>query len=54
MEGAARAGGFLINAPAPDVIRLAPPLILTEEQAGDFVAALPGFLDAAAQTEEQS
>ncbi|WLP90554.1 acetylornithine transaminase [Gordonia sp. NB41Y] len=54
VEGAARAGGFLINAPAPDVIRLAPPLILTEEQAGDFVAALPGFLDAAAQTEEQS
>ncbi|MGW0035895.1 acetylornithine transaminase [Gordonia sp. NPDC003376] len=48
VESAARAGGFLVNAPAPDVIRLAPPLILTEQQAGDFVAALPGFLDAAA------
>ncbi|MEP9417548.1 acetylornithine transaminase [Gordonia sp. VNQ95] len=47
-EAAARDGGYLINAPAPEVLRLAPPLILTEEQGADFVAALPGFLDIAA------
>ncbi|WP_043451501.1 acetylornithine transaminase [Jongsikchunia kroppenstedtii] len=44
---AARNAGFLINAPAPDVLRLAPPLILTQEQADGFVAALPAILDAA-------
>ena len=46
-EAGARAAGFLINAPAPDVLRLAPPLIITEAQADSFVAALPGILDAA-------
>src|SRR6195952_3718942 len=45
---AAMAAGFIINAPAPDVLRLAPPLILTTEQADSFVAALPGILDTAA------
>jgi acetylornithine aminotransferase len=39
--------GFLTNAAAPDVLRLAPPLIVTTEQADRFVAALPGILDAA-------
>ena len=52
VESTARDNGFLINAPAPDVLRLAPPLILTEDQAGDFVAALPQILDAA--TDERS
>ncbi len=45
---AAMEAGFIINAPAPDVLRLAPPLILTTEQADSFVAALPAILDAAA------
>ncbi|MFG1783961.1 acetylornithine transaminase [Rhodococcus oryzae] len=45
VEAAARDAGFLVNAPAPGVIRLAPPLILTEEQANGFVAALPAILD---------
>ncbi|MEE2032213.1 acetylornithine transaminase [Rhodococcus chondri] len=49
VETAAREAGFLVNAAAPDVIRLAPPLILTEEQAGGFVTALPGILDTANQ-----
>ena len=31
----------------PDRVRLAPPLVLTEAQAGEFLAALPAFLDAA-------
>jgi acetylornithine aminotransferase len=44
---AAREAGFIINAPAPDVLRLAPPLILTTEQADSFIIALPGILDAA-------
>ncbi|MFE0751315.1 acetylornithine transaminase [Gordonia sp. NPDC058843] len=48
VEAAARDAGYLINAPAPDVLRLAPPLILTEEQGQDFVRALPGLLDTAA------
>ncbi len=46
-EAAARAAGFLVNAPGPDVLRLAPPLIITEAQVDSFVAALPGILDAA-------
>lgn len=47
-ETAAREAGFLVNAAAPDVIRLAPPLIVTEAQLDTFVAALPGILDKAA------
>ena len=45
---AARAG-FLTNAAAPDVLRLAPPLVLTTAQADSFVVALPGILDAATE-----
>ncbi|MET0864608.1 MAG: acetylornithine transaminase [Nakamurella sp.] len=44
---AAREAGFIVNAPAPEVIRLAPPLILTEDQADSFVTALPAILDSA-------
>ena len=47
VETAAREAGFLVNAAAPDVIRLAPPLIITEAQIQDFLAALPAILDAA-------
>jgi acetylornithine aminotransferase len=39
--------GFIINDCAPDRIRLAPPLVLTEEQAASFVAAWPEILDVA-------
>ncbi|MGA9488905.1 MAG: acetylornithine transaminase [Mycobacterium sp.] len=46
-EAAARAAGFLVNTPAPDVIRLAPPLIITEHQIDAFVTALPAILDTA-------
>jgi acetylornithine aminotransferase len=46
-ERAARDAGFLVNAPAPDVLRLAPPLVIGEDQLDAFVAALPGVLDAA-------
>jgi acetylornithine aminotransferase len=46
---AARDAGFLVNAVQPAVIRLAPPLILNHEEAAQFVTALPGILDQAAQ-----
>jgi acetylornithine/N-succinyldiaminopimelate aminotransferase len=48
VEMAARDNGFLVNAPAPDVVRLVPPLVLTDEQVDAFLAALPAILDAVA------
>ena len=42
---AALAKGFIINDCAPDRIRLAPPLVLTAAQAGEFLAAWPAILD---------
>jgi acetylornithine aminotransferase len=39
--------GFIINDCAPDRIRLAPPLVLTAEQAASFVEAWPKILDEA-------
>jgi acetylornithine aminotransferase len=43
------AAGFIVNPVAPDVLRLAPPLIFTAEQADSFVQALPAALHAAAK-----
>jgi acetylornithine aminotransferase len=47
LEAALREAGFLTNAVAPDVLRLAPSLVLTDAQVDAFVAALPAALDAA-------
>lgn len=47
VEAAAREQGFLVNAAAPDAVRLAPPLVLTADEADRFVAALPAVLAAA-------
>jgi acetylornithine/N-succinyldiaminopimelate aminotransferase len=47
VQQAAQEAGFLVNAPAPDVVRLMPPLNLTDDEAGAFLRALPGILDAA-------
>jgi acetylornithine aminotransferase len=47
VERAAREEGFLVNAVRPDTIRLAPPLILTEDQARAFLAALPAIVSRA-------
>jgi acetylornithine/N-succinyldiaminopimelate aminotransferase len=44
---AALDAGFIVNAVAPDTIRLAPPLVLTADQAASFTEALPRILDAA-------
>jgi acetylornithine/N-succinyldiaminopimelate aminotransferase len=46
-EAAAREAGFLVNAVRPDTIRLAPPLVLSEDEADEFTTALPALLDAA-------
>ncbi|MEU1781882.1 acetylornithine transaminase [Streptomyces abikoensis] len=45
---AAQEAGLLVNAVAPDVVRLAPPLIITEDDAETFLRTLPGVLDAVA------
>jgi acetylornithine/N-succinyldiaminopimelate aminotransferase len=47
VEAAARDAGFLVNAVQPDAIRLAPPLIVTADQARSLVEAFPAVLDAA-------
>lgn len=44
---AAQAAGWIVNMPTPRRIRLAPPLVLTAEDAAAFVAAWPAILDAA-------
>ncbi|MFV8164006.1 acetylornithine transaminase [Mycobacterium sp. 134] len=49
VEAAARDAGFLVNAAAADVIRLAPPLIITEPQIETFLSALPTVLDTAVE-----
>ncbi|SOE03429.1 acetylornithine transaminase [Blastococcus haudaquaticus] len=51
LEGRLRAAGFLTNAVAPGVLRLAPPLVLTDVQVDAFVAALPAALDASLETQ---
>ncbi|AUS77675.1 acetylornithine transaminase [Actinoalloteichus sp. AHMU CJ021] len=40
--------GYLVNPVQPDCVRLAPPLVLTHEDAHRFLDALPGVLDAVA------
>ncbi|WP_336923763.1 acetylornithine transaminase [Aquipuribacter sp. SD81] len=47
VAAAALDAGFLVNAVAPDAIRLAPPLVLTEAEARELLAALPAVLAAA-------
>ena len=47
VELSARNHGFLVNAVRPTTIRLAPPLILTADQAQSFLDALPAILDGA-------
>ncbi|GMA31662.1 acetylornithine transaminase [Litorihabitans aurantiacus] len=57
VQAAALEAGFIVNAPTPTSLRLAPPLILTAEQAATFTAALPAAIDAgvrAPHAQEQS
>jgi acetylornithine/N-succinyldiaminopimelate aminotransferase len=48
VEKAARDAGFIVNAVAPDAVRLAPPLVLDDAQSRTFTDALPAILDSAA------
>ncbi|HEX4471287.1 MAG TPA: acetylornithine transaminase [Nocardioides sp.] len=50
---AARSRGFIVNATGPRTLRLAPPLVLGEDEAEAFLAAWPGILDDAAAADEQ-
>jgi len=43
----ALAAGFVVNNATPDRIRLAPPLVLTDDDAASFLAAWPTILDGA-------
>jgi acetylornithine aminotransferase len=45
VETAARRNGLLVNAVKPDVIRLAPPLVLTEEDVDEALPRLQSALD---------
>ncbi|MEU5130761.1 aminotransferase class III-fold pyridoxal phosphate-dependent enzyme, partial [Streptomyces mobaraensis] len=45
VQRAALEAGFLVNATGPDVVRLAPPLVIEQGQVDSFVGALPRMLD---------
>ncbi|MFE9645843.1 acetylornithine transaminase [Streptomyces sp. NPDC006365] len=51
-QQAAQDAGLLVNAPAPDVVRLMPPLNIGDDEVDVFLRALPGVLDAAADAAE--
>jgi acetylornithine/N-succinyldiaminopimelate aminotransferase len=44
-ETAFRSAGFLVNTVGPATLRLAPPLVLTAQEADRFLAAVPGVLN---------
>jgi hypothetical protein len=44
--------GFIVNAPGPNTLRLAPPLIVTEAQLARFAAALPSIYEAAVSQQQ--
>jgi acetylornithine/N-succinyldiaminopimelate aminotransferase len=52
VAAAALQRGFLVNNPTPDRIRLAPPLVLTRDDADAFLGAWPRILDDAFETTE--
>ncbi|GAA0678673.1 acetylornithine transaminase [Streptomyces malaysiensis subsp. malaysiensis] len=47
VQKAAQDAGLLVNAVAPNVVRLAPPLVITDEEVETFLRELPAVLDAA-------
>lgn len=53
-ETAARTAGFLVNAARPDVVRLAPPLVITDAEIDRFAQAVPALLDAASDLAAQA
>ncbi|UUU35171.1 acetylornithine transaminase [Streptomyces sp. CA-210063] len=53
-QQAAQDAGFLVNAPAPDVVRLMPALNIGDAEVDALLQALPGILDAARAAHEAS
>ena len=49
VQQVAQDAGFLVNAAVPGTVRLAPPLILGDDEAEALLGALPGILDAVAR-----
>ncbi|BDM68499.1 acetylornithine aminotransferase [Streptomyces nigrescens] len=49
VQQAAQDAGLLVNAVAPDVIRLAPPLIVSDDEADTFLRRLPAVLNTVRQ-----
>ncbi|MES4903814.1 MULTISPECIES: acetylornithine transaminase [unclassified Streptomyces] len=47
VQQAAQDAGLLVNAVAPDAVRLAPPLVVGDEEVDAFLGAFPDALDAA-------
>ena len=52
VAAAGREAGYLINNAVPERVRLAPPVVVTDEQVEGFVAALPALLDQGAAAAE--
>jgi acetylornithine/N-succinyldiaminopimelate aminotransferase len=52
VAAAALEAGFILNNPTPERIRLAPPLVLTDDDVASFLAAWPAILDAAYAQEQ--
>ncbi|PRH78656.1 acetylornithine transaminase [Streptomyces solincola] len=53
-QQAAQDAGLLVNAPAPDVIRIMPPLIIGDDAVDAFLKALPGVLDTAVHRKDDT
>ncbi|WP_086746562.1 acetylornithine transaminase [Streptomyces scabiei] len=53
-QQAAQDAGFLVNAPAPDVVRLMPALNIGDAEVDALLQALPGILEAARAAHEAS
>ncbi|WP_434600309.1 acetylornithine transaminase [Streptomyces sp. A5-4] len=47
VQQAAQDAGLLVNAPAPDVVRLMPALVIDDDEVESFLRVLPGVLDTA-------
>jgi acetylornithine aminotransferase len=50
----ARSHGFIVNATGPHTVRLAPPLVLGDDEAEAFLAAWPGILDDAVEPDDSA
>ncbi|MFD4138373.1 acetylornithine transaminase [Streptomyces sp. NPDC058572] len=51
VQQAAQDAGFLVNAPAPDVVRLMPALTIGDAEVDAFLGALPGILQASSASD---